>query len=250
MIKNIWRTIIPVNFREIISFEYKVLNFNLMAIFTVERIYNKLCKSIDHSSINYLNSKYRAQIIADPECAAKYSNVGFWLRQNVLRAVKLNLDKNKIIKILDIGCGPGYFLAVLKYLGHDALGLDAPDNYLTPTEIEVFREINTSLTTNRQRIPIISNTKTEIDQGFDLITSFLVCFNNHKRVDEWTKTEWEYFVNDMKSKLNYGGLIHLELNENIQKYGDLKYYDQDTLSYFESVGKVKKNVITIEKNKK
>jgi 2-polyprenyl-3-methyl-5-hydroxy-6-metoxy-1,4-benzoquinol methylase len=38
----------------------------------------------------------------------------------------LGLHKPEPLKILDLGCGSGYFLAVAKHLGFDAIGVDRP----------------------------------------------------------------------------------------------------------------------------
>ncbi len=55
----------------------------------------------------------------------KYLNLENWMHTNVKRVRDLRLKKAPPrLRILDIGCGSGYFLHIAKCLGHDVLGLD------------------------------------------------------------------------------------------------------------------------------
>ncbi|HKF95248.1 MAG TPA: methyltransferase domain-containing protein [Gammaproteobacteria bacterium] len=52
----------------------------------------------------------------------------------------LGLHKPEPLKILDLGCGSGYFLAVAKRLGFDAIGVDRPskesyDDFAEPLNV-------------------------------------------------------------------------------------------------------------------
>jgi hypothetical protein len=76
------------------------------------------------------------------------------------------------------------------------------------------------------------------DRRYDLITAFWICFNRHRQPDEWGVEEWRYFVGDATRKLRPGGRLWLDLNENPERYGALRFYDQSTLEYFQSVGTV------------
>ena len=42
----------------------------------------------------------------------KYLNYSFWIFENLIRIFDLKLDKSKGLTILDIGCGPGYFIYI------------------------------------------------------------------------------------------------------------------------------------------
>ena len=55
---------------------------------------------------------------------AKYANVDPWLRLNRERVQDLKLHRSVPKLVLDLGCGGGFFLFILKRLGHSVLGLD------------------------------------------------------------------------------------------------------------------------------
>src|SRR5437899_11878119 len=55
---------------------------------------------------------------------AKYANIEPWLRLNRERVQDLKLHRSMPKRVLDLGCGGGWFLFIAKDLGHSALGLD------------------------------------------------------------------------------------------------------------------------------
>ena len=64
------------------------------------------------------------------------------MRINLQRVRDLGLDYAPPSRILDIGCGTGYFLYISKLLGHDVLGLDVDD-------FPMFRELTELLRVQR-----------------------------------------------------------------------------------------------------
>ena len=94
-----------------------------------------------------------------------------------------------------LGCGAGYFAYIAQLLGHDVLGLDIDD-------VPMFAEITQLLGVRRViwRIhPFVP--LPELGEKFDLITAFLICFNNHKQSELWGVPEWEFFLNDLARDL-------------------------------------------------
>src|SRR5436305_159955 len=55
---------------------------------------------------------------------AKYANIEPWLRLNRERVQDLKLHRSEPKRVLDLGCGGGFFLFIAKNLGHSVLGLD------------------------------------------------------------------------------------------------------------------------------
>jgi len=69
---------------------------------------------------------------------AKYANVDPWLRLNRERVQDLKLHRSAPKRVLDLGCGGGFFLFILKRLGHSVLGLDVDQAPLFAELLDVF----------------------------------------------------------------------------------------------------------------
>ncbi len=130
----------------------------------------------------------------------RFVEVEEWMAVNVERAQDLWLDRSPTLRLLDLGCGPGYFLYVCGQLGHLGLGVDID-------EVALFRE-TTALLGIERRIFRIESFKPLLDFGetFDLITAHRVCFHQKEfKPDgtraEWGPDEWEFFLNDVRAHL-------------------------------------------------
>src|SRR5207249_3117400 len=67
---------------------------------------------------------------------------------------------------------------------------------------------------------------------FDLITAFMICFNNHKMPDLWDVPEWGFFLDDLAKHLTPRGRVWLELN---QEY-DGSFYTPELKKFFQKRG--------------
>src|SRR6476619_3434655 len=68
---------------------------------------------------------YQRHAVADPGDAwPKYLDIKVWMEITLQRVRNLGLDLGGRKRILDIGCGTGYFLYICQYLDHDVLGMD------------------------------------------------------------------------------------------------------------------------------
>jgi hypothetical protein len=136
----------------------------------------------------------------------KYSNTEFWVFESLYRAFKLNLNTTSSLKILDIGSGAGYFIHICNFLGHSASGIDIPSNKL-------YNNFNKELFNHRFLFKIKSFKSLQLKGRYDLITAFMVCFNNHKKSNQWGTKEWNFFLNDLKvNHLKAHGIIYIEFN--------------------------------------
>ena len=138
---------------------------------------------------------------------AKYLDVRKHLRQNIQRAQDLHLHRLQPLEILDLGCGGGFFLFVAQYLGHHGLGLDVGG-------IPLFDRLVELLGVNRIIYEIKNQTKLpEFGRKFDLITAFATAFHGGREdAWRWDDHDWNFFLSDLKQRLNPGGRIFLELN--------------------------------------
>jgi SAM-dependent methyltransferase len=198
-------------------------------------------RSMDRSKMEKLWQDVCEEVGRNPTSAAKYAKPRQWLLLNTLRAGDLGLHTVSGLRILDIGCGPAYFMSIARGLGHHTEGVDAPESYLTPVERRVYSVLIDILQFGTQVNPLLIERFVPLpfsEQRYDLITAFWICFNRHRRPDEWGIGEWRYFVEDAVRLLRPGGRLFLDLNENPERYGDLRFYDRPTLDYFRSVGTV------------
>src|SRR2546426_8212058 len=102
---------------------------------------------------------------------AKYANIEPWLRLNRERAQDLKLHRSASKRVLDLGCGGGFFLFILKNLGHSVLGLDVE-------RVVLFNEVLQLFGVPRVACNISAFAPVpDLPQKVDCITAFSVNFN-------------------------------------------------------------------------
>ena len=157
----------------------------------------------------------------------KYLNLDEWMRTNVKRVRDHRIQQAPPrLRILDIGAGSGYFLHILKCLGHDVLGMDVD------TE-PVFRETFALLKLPRviHRIEPFQPLH-GLGGPFDVITGHMTCFNRRADGTHWGRAEWDHFLNDLLKQLKPGGRIQFDLNP----LRDGRHMEPDLKRYFISRG--------------
>jgi hypothetical protein len=99
--------------------------------------------------------------------------------------------------------------------------------------LPMFREITRLLGVRRvvQRIEAFRPLP-EFGRKFDLITAFMICFNNHKMPGLWKVPQWEFFLDDLAKHLTRRGRVWLELN---QEY-DGTFYTPELKEFFQKRG--------------
>jgi len=183
-----------------------------------------IIKSIDPRRFEEIRRKYA---VDDPgDAPPKYLDLEHWIRINLQRVRELGLDYAPPSRILDLGCGAGYFLYISKLLGHEILGLDLDD-------LPMFRELIELLQIPRTIARIEAfQPLPKFDGKFDIITAYLICFNNHKSDKLWGPAEWDYFLSDVAGQLARNGRLWLELN---REY-DGSYYTPELKAFLEQRG--------------
>jgi len=141
-----------------------------------------------------------------------YEDAAYWIDINVERAQDLWLDRSPPVRILDLGCGAGYFLYVCRFFGHEGLGLDTDEE-------PIFRGITELLNVRRvvsrihPQVPLA-----ELEEKFDLVTAHRVCFHRVARAAneewiEWAPADWRFFIEDVRARfLKPGGRLLLDFN--------------------------------------
>jgi SAM-dependent methyltransferase len=184
----------------------------------------QVIETIDPVGFERIRQRYA---VANPGADwPKYLDLERWIEINIRRIRELELDLSRPRRILDLGCGAGYFLYIAQLLGHSGLGLDMD-------RLPMFREITHLLGVRRvvQRIDAFRPLP-DVGRKFDLITAFMICFNNHKMPNLWQVAEWEFFLDDLAKHLTPRGRVWLELN---QEY-DGTFYTPELRKFFEKRG--------------
>ena len=140
----------------------------------------------------------------------RFEDVVYWIEINIERAQDLWLDRAPPMRIVDLGCGAGYFLYVCKYFGHDVLGFDTDNEALfraTTALLDVARVIGRI----ERQTPL-----PDLGAKFDLVTAHRICFHRIGHVRdgiEWSPADWEVFINDIRTRfLNENGRLLLDFN--------------------------------------
>jgi len=156
----------------------------------------------------------------------KFLNLERWIDINIRRIREIEIDLMRPKRILDLGCGTGYFLYIAQLLGHQGLGLDLD-------ELPMFGDLTRLLGVRRVIWQINAFIPLPDALGkFDVITAFLICFNRHKQTNVWGVPEWEFFLDDLAKHLTPRGRVWLELN---QEY-DGTFYTPELKEFFEKRG--------------
>jgi len=138
---------------------------------------------------------------------AKYANIEPWLRLNRERVQDLKLHRSEPKRILDLGCGGGFFLFISKNLGHSVLGLDIEHVALFTELLELF-----GVPRVVWRISAFEPLP-NLGQKFDWITAFSTNFYlHHPSKERWGAAEWDFFLGDLQQHLAPGGKIFFGLN--------------------------------------
>lgn len=181
-----------------------------------------IIKGIDSAGFAKIREKF--SVPGERTHWPKYLDADRWLPLNIRRAQELRLNaRPNPLRILDLGSGAGYFLLVARHLGHSGVGLDIPEPPMYAELFELFGlkrmvwEINAY-----QPLP-------DLDERFDMVTAFSICFNGHKRADLWTRKEWAFFLDDLRKRfLRPGGEIFLGMNPE----EDGSFYTADLRQFF------------------
>lgn len=185
--------------------------------------------------------KHRYAVASPNEPWMKYFDLSRWIPENLRRVHGLDLDCGRRKRILDLGCGPGYFLFISRCLGHDVVGLDLD-------EAAIFREMIALLGLHRVtwrvrpfvRLP-------RFGKKFDLIAAFMICFNGHKSRELWGPEEWHFFLDDLETQLSSSGRICLGFN----RESDGRFYSEELCDYFVSRGgELEKNRVLLTQARK
>jgi SAM-dependent methyltransferase len=184
----------------------------------------RVIETIDPVAFEQIRQRYA---VNNPtEDWRKYLDLNRWIAINIRRIRDIELDFARRKHILDLGCGAGYFLYIAQSLGHAGLGLDLD-------RVPMFAEITRLLGVRRvvQRIRAF-HPLPDLGGKFDLITAFMICFNNHRQAHLWGVAAWNFFLDDIAKHLAPRGRVWLELN----RESDGTLYTPELKEFFQKRG--------------
>lgn len=136
---------------------------------------------------------------ATDERREKYLDLELWLRIAIRRAKRVDLHLGPRRRVLDLGCGCGYFLYVCKLFGHKVIGIDIPEQESMYTEIRELLGVPWIAHRIKPFEPLP-------DVGrIDVMTAHMVTFNGHRSPNVWGPREWDCLIGDVPQ-------VSLELN--------------------------------------
>ncbi|HEX8490783.1 MAG TPA: class I SAM-dependent methyltransferase [Chthoniobacterales bacterium] len=185
----------------------------------------KITATIDRDKFQQIYDRYAMHDPGDEW--PKYLEIERWMEINLKRVRDLGLDLGGRKRVLDIGCGTGYFLYICQYLGHDVLGMDLDEEPGFTDMVELLGVKRVIFRVEAYRpLP-------DLGRKFDVIAAHMICFNGHKSDKLWKIPEWEFFLDDLAERqLAPGGQVGLELN---REYDD-SLYTPELKKYFEARG--------------
>ncbi len=167
--------------------------------------WRQFVKQVDPEGFAAMRAKYHVP----GECLlpAKYLNIDEWMRTSVKRIRDLRVRKAPPrLRVLDLGCGTGYFLHVAKCLGHDVLGLDLDVDPVFTGMLAVLKIPRVVHAIHAgQLLP-------DLGAPFDLITAHMTCFNRRDDGSHWGAEEWEWFMKELDPRIAPGGRVQFDLN--------------------------------------
>jgi SAM-dependent methyltransferase len=141
-------------------------------------------------------------------CAGeKYADIDHWLRVNRERVQDLKLHRSPPQRVLDLGCGGGFFLFILKRFNHSVLGLDVDRSPLFAELLDVFG-VPRVVCEIKPFEPLPN-----LRQQFDWISAFSIGFDRHAETHaRWGTKEWDFLLRDLQRQLAPGGKIYFTVN--------------------------------------
>ena len=122
------------------------------------------------------------------------------------RVQDLYLHRSSPKRVLDLGCGGGFFLFILKNLSHSVLGLDVERVPLFGELLELFGVPRVVYRINAfEPLPDLGGNSigSRVHRNFNLY---------HPSKERWGTAEWDFLLHDLQDHLAPGGKIFFGLN--------------------------------------
>jgi SAM-dependent methyltransferase len=172
----------------------------------VDRITGSILASIDRDEFNRRFRDDPALTELHGRGSSKYIDLEYWMRENVDRYVRHALHRPPG-RVLDVGCGSGFFLVVCRHMGRRALGVDWDIDPLYGGQTAFF---------GVERIPHQvrpGDFLPSLDGRFALVTSFMTGFNHDPSTQRtWATEEWIGYFDAARRILEPRGRVFVHFN--------------------------------------
>ena len=172
---------------------------------------SRFLRRVDQPAMAALAERHRSALLPGQNWT-KYFEAERWLKLNIRRAQDIGVDRSRKypLRVLDLGSGAGYFLFVVRELGHTGIGLDLPEPSFYG---DIFQEFGLERIVSRVEAFQLLPESLLAGGKFDLVTAFSIAFNGHKSPALWRPAEWDFLLNDLRDRfLLPGGRIYFDLN--------------------------------------
>jgi hypothetical protein len=133
----------------------------------------------------------------------KYLDPVRWVDQKFQYAHLLGLHNRRPMRILDIGTGPGHFLLIARFYGHDAIGTDLPSEERGEDHPSRFYDALGDVY-GTKRIPHQIRPYGDLSGlpgKFQLVTAFSVAFSRMAKGNLWGVAHWQHFLRSAREFL-------------------------------------------------
>jgi SAM-dependent methyltransferase len=175
----------------------------------IDRTTRSILETIDVPEFRRRFTDNPAYAVHGDKGSSKYLHLERWLRVAVERYYAfgfLRLPRGS--RILDLGCGSGYFLVAGKFLGYDPLGVDLDIDELYNEQIPFFGVCRVLHHVQPgDYLP-------QLEDRFDLVTGFMTGFNEYFDGRPWGAREWTEFLPELRGCLLKGREAFFQFNRN------------------------------------
>src|SRR5687767_13313295 len=96
---------------------------HIFAYLRAQATVGRILATIDMERFREYQDRYR-DAEPPPHGYSKYLDIRFWMARSLTEFFLLRLDRQKSLRILDIGTGAGYFPYICSFYGHKVVALD------------------------------------------------------------------------------------------------------------------------------
>lgn len=164
------------------------------------RFFEYLLTQVDAKQYAALQRKYLSPVQHETS-ALKYFDPVTWFEQKFEFAFMLGLDRKPPMRILDLGTGPGHFLMICRFYGHEAVGTEIPDQLDPGRPTQIYNDLESLYQVTRIKHMVEPmGPLNELPKKNDIVTAFSIAFNRSQG-NLWQRAEWDFFLRELKSNV-------------------------------------------------